>query len=586
MAIEPQLENRFGRAALAYATKLGWPVFPLREKEKDPLTPNGFKDATTDLAQIREWWKKNPRGNIGIPTGVAFWVLDIDPRNGGDESLGALVVKYGALPNTIQQQTGGGGRHYLFALEDPPVPNRTGFVDGVDVKSKGGYIVVPPSIHPSGNPYFWDSDKSITEEVIAPVNRPLLDAIRGFAHKAASEPLKVPKRIPKGKQHDVLFKLGCSMRAKGFDEPEIFAALWEANQNRCQEPGPRENIEKLANSICAQFSAGESQQRQQAERQRPEPPRILSCADVLSVVTPAEEMLFEEGYPLPARGLTLLVGTPKSGKTLLAVQEALAVARNHALFECYRVLKSGPVMIIEQDDPGGAASIKTILERSGVNSDTPLFVVPQLPFGLGLNLLDWLKEQITKLSLVFVVIDSYTAVRGPRAQGIDIVKQEQTELRQIDALGKELGSAIKLIHHASKGAALLDWTQTAAGSFAVTGASETQVHLSRFRDLDGGAAERLVRIQGRHSGDAYVVLRFRKDTLDFEWVLEGGAAEFYPVLKQIKAELSGTFGPKELSQATGVSRATAHRIIARLRFAGVLDKVGFGQYRLSAGLKL
>jgi hypothetical protein len=324
---------------------------------------------------------------------------------------------------------------------------------------------------------------------------------------------------------------------------------------------------------------------QAPHRQQPEPPRILSCAEVLKVETPAEEVIFD-GYPVPARGLTLLVGTPKSGKTLLAVQEGLAIARKRSLFDYYKILKSGPVMIIEQDDPGGAASIKTILERSGVNSDTPLSVVPQLPFGLGVNLLDWLKEQITKLSLVFVVIDSYTAVRGPRAQGIDIVKQEQTELRQIDALGKELGCAIKLIHHASKGAAMLDWTQTAAGSFSVAGASEAQVHLSRFRDLDGGAAERLVRIQGRHSGDAYLVLRFRKDTLDFEWVLEGGAAEFYPVLKQIKSEVSETFEPKQLSQATGVNRATAHRIIARLRFAGALDRVGFGQYRLSAALKL
>jgi hypothetical protein len=334
----------------------------------------------------------------------------------------------------------------------------------------------------------------------------------------------------------------------------------------------------------AERSRPERQQTAQSGG-KPEPPRILSCAEVLKIETPAEELIFD-GYPIPARGLTLLVGTPKSGKTLLAVQEALAIARHRPLFDYYSILKSGPVMIIEQDDPGGAASIKTILERNLVTSDTPLSVVPQLPFGLGLNLVDWLKQQITKLSLVFVVIDSYTAVRGPRTPGIDIVKQEQSELRQMDALAKEFECAIQLIHHASKGAAQLDWTQTAAGSFSVAGASEAQVHLSRFRDLDGGAAERLVRIQGRHSGDAYLVLRFRKDTLDFEWVMEGGAAEFYPVLRQIKSEVSETFAPKDLLQAIGISRATAHRIIARLRFAGALDKVGYGQYRLSARLKL
>jgi hypothetical protein len=52
--------------------------------------------------------------------------------------------------------------------------------------------------------------------------------------------------------------------------------------------------------------------------------------------------------------------------------------------------------------------------------------------------------------------------------------------------------------------------------------------------LDGAAPERLARVRGRHSSDIEMLLRFRKEALDFEHVLEGGAAPFYPLILQIK----------------------------------------------------
>lgn len=307
-------------------------------------------------------------------------------------------------------------------------------------------------------------------------------------------------------------------------------------------------------------------------------PRVLSVADILKLDIPEASMLIE-GI-VPAAGASLIVGAAKSGKTLDAIQKAIAVASGSALYGHYRVLAPGPVLVIEQDDPAGVGSIKTILQRSSVPVSTiPFHLVAAVPHQFGLEFLEWLESQIVQLGARLVVLDSYTALRGPRPKGVDIVKAEQSDLTQLDALAKRTNCAVLVIHHSSKGSAGLDWSEKAAGTFAMSAATESQTFISRFPELDGTALERLVRVRSRHSEDLEMVLRFRKETLDYEHVLEGGAAVIYPFLMQMRSAF-GTqgFSPKGLAQATGLSIATAHRQITRLYRAGAVQKRGFGEY--------
>jgi hypothetical protein len=112
-------------------------------------------------------------------------------------------------------------------------------------------------------------------------------------------------------------------------------------------------------------------------------------------------------------------------------------------------------------------------------------------------------------------------------------------------------------------------------------ATESQIFISRFPELEGAAAERLVRIRGRHSQDLEMVLYFCKQTLDYEHVMEGGAATFYPLLLQFRTAFGNEgFSPKQVVNATGLSIATAHRQIERLYRAGAIQKRSFGEYFL------
>jgi hypothetical protein len=71
-------------------------VFPLLPRSKAPMTPNGFQQATTDLAKVRAWWRRKPDCNIGIATGApaGFWVLDVDGE-GAEAALAALEAQHG-----------------------------------------------------------------------------------------------------------------------------------------------------------------------------------------------------------------------------------------------------------------------------------------------------------------------------------------------------------------------------------------------------------------------------------------------------------------------------------------------------------
>jgi predicted P-loop ATPase len=128
---------------------------------KGSLARAGVHSASADPSNIRFWVDQNLNGNWGIATGLPLKqggyliVLDVDPRNGGDQTLADLLGKHGPLPDTLRANTGGGGQHYYFWTKDP-MPSRSAG-PGLDVKATPGYVVCDPSLHLSGQRYEWDA---------------------------------------------------------------------------------------------------------------------------------------------------------------------------------------------------------------------------------------------------------------------------------------------------------------------------------------------------------------------------------------------------------------------------------------------
>lgn len=138
-------------AALSYASSQ-WPVLPCRPGGKEPLTKHGLHDSTTDEAAIARWWRRWPSANVGLRTGVAFDVLDVDTKASkpGLESMERLW-RSGLLTGVFRiVRTPTGGLHLYFAPSSEG--NHSIAKAGIDFRGVGGYVVAPPSHTPVG-PY-------------------------------------------------------------------------------------------------------------------------------------------------------------------------------------------------------------------------------------------------------------------------------------------------------------------------------------------------------------------------------------------------------------------------------------------------
>ena len=177
--------------ALRYA-RHGFPVFPLHPGTKVPFRrSNGVDDASRDEDRIRRSWTDYPTANIGLALGeqAGAFALDVDIKDGGDQTLAALERQHGALPPTCKVITHSGGFHFYFR-HVPGIKNSVGknggIASGLDIKTSGGYVVAPPSIiHDTGNAYSWVTDCSLEKMPIAAAPEWLI----GLAlHKSRGKP--------------------------------------------------------------------------------------------------------------------------------------------------------------------------------------------------------------------------------------------------------------------------------------------------------------------------------------------------------------------------------------------------------------
>lgn len=219
--------------ALRYAS-FGWPVLPLRPREKTPLGGFGLHHATDSERIIRRWFDSWPNAGIGVALAQAgLCAVDIDPRNGA-------TVTPEDFPATLTARTGGDGWHLLYRVPaGVDLPGTLG--PGIDVKHRG-YIAVEPSIHPSERLYGWLDWDVLAESVPSIADAPDRlfrkattsnaneDSTGDFDVRAAVREILTAERY-----HDNLVRLAAHYAALGMREADIakvIRGLFEAITER------------------------------------------------------------------------------------------------------------------------------------------------------------------------------------------------------------------------------------------------------------------------------------------------------------------------------------------------------------------
>ncbi|MCL6558359.1 MAG: bifunctional DNA primase/polymerase [Firmicutes bacterium] len=219
----------------------GWNVIPLRPRDKRPALPSwaDYQSRRATEEEIREWWDRWPDANIGLVTGTVsgLIVLDLDGPEAAD-----FAKRQGVPPTVIA--TTGKGWHVYFAHPGRVMQNAASLagVKGLDVRADGGYVVAPPSVHPSGRVYQWVKGRSPDDVALAPCPEWLLELLanregRNTDLQTKVNPLAVLAGVPEGQRDVTLFRYACRLRAQGLTREETERLILEAARN-CTPPFP------------------------------------------------------------------------------------------------------------------------------------------------------------------------------------------------------------------------------------------------------------------------------------------------------------------------------------------------------------
>ncbi len=336
VSISKWIDSQQKIRAAVHLADLGLPVFSCKP-DKSPNTPHGFRDATTDRESLVGMFAQ-PDLRIGMPTGKAsgLTVVDIDPKNGGDKSVGRLNI-----PNTRTAETPSGGLHFYF--KDAGIRNSASLLaPGVDIRGEGGYVIVPPS-----EGYKWLND---AESVDYPPHL-MPGKKRGTTLRATGLDIETIRNgVPAGQRNDLIFRGLCKFRHS--NKPIEEAKEWAADAAINSTPPYHEvDTDEMAERVYAEYEPGEkfvtpeekAEQEHQGRVQRaedawknPEVQKIARSYDILDRfrgelkaagivgVDKQLKLLFAAGHSrLLDRPISVAVKGPSAGGKSKAVESAI-----------------------------------------------------------------------------------------------------------------------------------------------------------------------------------------------------------------------------------------------------------------------
>jgi len=222
----------------AWFRKRGWQPIPTRRRSKAPKLPEGH-EFLSRKATDEEFAAFDFSHGVGVVTGQLSGVIVLDDDDGQTIKERGWHVP---LTPTVKTKR---GHQYYFACPAGGLPTFD-VAEKLEVRGDGAYVLAPPSVHPSGQPYDW---------VISPEEVDLADPPAWLLEKARSRDRRlvaedVGESIPHGSRNKTLFSIAGSLRRRGLDEVSMAAALLGINATKCETPLPEDEVRQIAHSAA------------------------------------------------------------------------------------------------------------------------------------------------------------------------------------------------------------------------------------------------------------------------------------------------------------------------------------------------
>ena len=464
---------------------------------KHPYLENGFHGATTHEPTIRAWWQTRfPAANIGArPRGVGL-VVDVDPRNGGEQGLEAFVCEYGRPEPTITAMTGGGGTHFWFKTQ--PIKNfkGKGEFSGLDIISATGYVVMPPSKHLSGGKYTFEASTDLLDGG-APEFALIPETWRRVLTNPAPNVQKTPAvhltKAPAGEladvqkalsnlsadDYDTWVKVGMALHGQCWNEGFALWDTWSAKS----EKYPGDNIlrQKWA-SFTTTGSVGLATIFHLASAPRIPPLDGELWTDASHLLMPVNKMIehVAKGQELVADAITegalvQLFGPSGQGKTFLALDLSLRVAAGLP-WASHATTQSPVVYVNGEGRQGLARRLKAWLTHNRVDDlSLPFFVTTQSLALTAEEQTAALIEAVQHVQARLVVVDTLARNFG----GDENSTQDMGAfVQQMERLHRQTKAAVVVIHHTGHAT-----QERGRGSSSLTAAVDVEFRAIRDNDL-------------------------------------------------------------------------------------------------------
>jgi hypothetical protein len=342
------------------------------------------------------------------------------------------------------------GLHLYFRHPGGELPTRIGLGSGLDLKGDGGYVVAPPSKHPSGATYEWIIGPQDADP--APLPAWVMDQIRARGRRATAEDLG--QEIPNGSRNRTITSIAGTLRRRGLGETAIFAALLGINAEICRPPLPENEVQKIAASV-GRYDAPEGDSIYSHHTQTEFGENKSEGEKPLPIKT-VDEVISEAGEEVPwiienllARGaLTDVSGLAKdSGKTTFWCHAIAAGARGeqHAGFD------TSPARYLYLTEQGNNFALA--LRDSGLTEHADHIRIVQFK---DVTAVEWNRlmhkaaAEAKRLGMDVLLVDTFSVfarLKGSEENDAGPVADRMRVLRQV---AQKYNIGVVLIRHAGK----------------------------------------------------------------------------------------------------------------------------------------